>query len=287
MDAATVRIGLIRRSELTEAQVVEFGRYIATRNADPREHIGYVGTEPDEVAADLRDIKGEHVYAVARTGGLLCGLLCAEWDLDIGRTWLYGPWAESPDLMDRLYTEVRPLVPAGAAEHEMFCDAANTAVVSFAARHGFPRQGQHVIMRFPRERLSALPPERLPPLTPDLHEQFTALHHGAFRGVDAPAAELIARNAPVFVAVDGDTLLGYVVLKLRPEFREAQIRFVAVAEAARGRGTGARLLATALHEAFADDRIPCMDLNTSSPAARRLYERVGFAVLREMRSFRT
>ncbi len=57
-------------------------------------------------------------------------------------------------------------------------------------------------------------------------------------------------------------------------------------EAARGRGVGAQMLTGALHEAFADPRFTYMDLVTSNPAARRLYEKVGFRLLHEMRSFR-
>jgi ribosomal protein S18 acetylase RimI-like enzyme len=287
MDTAAARISLIPGSDLTEARLAEFGRFVAARNADPRQHIGYVGTEPEEVTADLREIEGERVFAAAESDAGLCGLLCAEWDLDIGRTWLYGPWADGADLMDRLYAAVRPLVPAGAAQHELYCDADNRAVVDFAERHDFPHQGRHVVMGFARERLDSLPPVTLPALTPDLHEQFAALHDGAFPGTYAPAAVLLAEKPRVYVVVDDGTLRGYITIKLRPEFAEAQIKFIAVADSARGQGIGARLVTAGLHAAFADPRIASVDLVTSNPAARRLYDRVGFTVRHEMRSFRT
>jgi ribosomal protein S18 acetylase RimI-like enzyme len=280
------RISLVRRGAPAE-QIAEFGRYAAACNADPSQHIGYVAEEADDVTDELTGLEGEHVYAVARDGERLCGLLCAEWDTDIGRTWLYGPWADTPGLMDRLYAAVRPLVPPGAAQHELFCDVANAAVVAFATRHGFPNQTEHVILRFSREQLADLPPVSLPLLTPELHGQFADLHDAAFPNTYAPARELLKGSQPILVAVAGDTLLGYIALKLRPEFAEAQIEYLAVAEAARGRGTGARLLTAGLHHILADDRYGKVDLVTNNPAARRLYERVGFTLLREMRAFRT
>jgi ribosomal protein S18 acetylase RimI-like enzyme len=290
MDIAAVQISLVSRAEVTPAQVAEFGTYAAACNTDSHQHIGYLGTEPDDVTAELRELEGDHVYAAAREGTRLCGLLCAEWDLDLGRTWLYGPWAETPELMDRLYGAVRPLVPAGASLHELFCEIANTAVCDFAERHGFGLHGDHVIMRLARERLSDLEPVRLPPLTQRWHEQVATLHDSAFPNTYAPSGVLLSRDQPMyrsFVAADGDTLLGYVVLKLRPEYGEALIEYVAVTEAARGRGVGTRLVTAALHEAFTDERLDAMDLVTNNPAARRVYEKVGFTLLREMRSFRT
>jgi len=60
-----------------------------------------------------------------------------------------------------------------------------------------------------------------------------------------------------------------------------------VDESARGRGTGTRLLTGALQIAFADDRYTHMNLVTNNPVARRLYEKVGFVLLHDMRSFAT
>src|SRR5690606_9639519 len=127
-------------------------------------------------------------------------------------------------------------------------------------------------------------PVTLPPLTERWHAQLAELHDRAFPGTYAPSSVLLARDQPMyqtFVATDGDTLLGYIVLKLRPEYGEALIEYVAVTEAARGRGVGTRLVTGALFVAFADARLTAMDLVTNNPAARRIYEKVGFTLLRD------
>lgn len=98
---------------------------------------------------------------------------------------------------------------------------------------------------------------------------------------------IATRPTPVSSRSRGARLLGYVVLKLRPDYGEAQIEYVAVTESARGQGVGVRLVTAALRKAFTDDHYEVMDISTSNPVARRLYEKAGFTLLRNMRSFRT
>src|SRR5690606_4127957 len=144
-----VRLALCRRRQPTAAQLAEIAAYAAGCNRDPAQHIGYVGQTPEEVTGELGELDADAVFAVARDGdGRLCGLLAAEWDVDLGRTWLHGPWAATPDLMDRLYRAVLPHLPVTAGTHELFIDTANTAVAGFAARHGFAPHGHQVILRF-------------------------------------------------------------------------------------------------------------------------------------------
>ncbi len=209
-----------------------------------------------------------------------------EWDPEVGRAWVLGPWADTPELMDALYATVDATVPAMIGEREIFCDATNTAVTAFAERHGFGEPKPHTILRFRRADLAGLAPVTLPRLTPAFEGRFAALHDRAFPGTHAPASALLASGQPIWVELSGTELLGYVTLKLRPEHDDAQIDYVAVHEDARGRGVGGRLVAAALHLAFADERITRMDLVTNNPVARRLYERVGFTLLQDMRSYR-
>lgn len=265
----------------------ELGRFIAARNGEPSGHIGYFGDEPDDVTDELREIEGDWAFALARSGDRLVGALGAEWDPEVGRIWLLGPWAPDGDLMDRLYAALAPWLPAGIPDREIFCNAANALVLAFADRHGFGDRREQYVLRFERDRLTGPPPPTFPLLDAGLAEQFAALHDRAFPGTHASAASLLAKGEPIRVAIEDGRLLGYVILKLRPEFNDAQVDYIAVDEAARGRGIGARLLTAALHEAFADERFTRMDLVTNNPVARRLYEKVGFTLHHDMRSCNT
>src|SRR5690606_27682015 len=123
------RLTLCRRRELTPAQLEEIAAYAAGCNRDPAQHIGYVGQTREEVTHEPGALDAGPVFAVPPArDDRLCGLLAAEWDVDLGRTWLHGPWAATPDLMDRLYRAVLPHLPVTAGTHELFIDTANTAV---------------------------------------------------------------------------------------------------------------------------------------------------------------
>jgi ribosomal protein S18 acetylase RimI-like enzyme len=282
-----MEIVTLRRADVTDPLLAELGGFIAGRNAHRAQHIGYLGDTPADVTAELKELDGDFTFAVARgPGGEVTGTLGMEWDPEVGRAWVLGPWAGTPELMDELYATVDATVPAGIGEREIFCDVTNAAVCAFAERHRYGEPKSHAILTFKRADLAGLAPVTLPTLTPPFEGQFAALHDRAFPGTHTPAPALLASGQPIWVELSGTQLLGYVTLKLRPEHDDAQIDYVAVHEDARGKGVGGRLVAAALHLAFADERITHMDLVTDNPVARRLYERVGFTLVQDMYSYR-
>jgi ribosomal protein S18 acetylase RimI-like enzyme len=283
-----MNIVTLRGPGVADTHLAELGGFIAGRNAERTRNIGYLGDTPADVTAELTELEGDFTFAVARgADGEIVGTLGMEWDPEVGRAWVLGPWADTPELMDELYATVDATVPPEIGEREIFCDVTNAAVTAFAERHGFGEPTQQTILTFTRENLAGLAPVTLPLLTPAFEGQFAALHDGAFPGTHSPASALLASGQPIWVEVAGTELLGYVTLKLRPEHDDAQIDYVAVHENARGKGVGGRLVAAALRLAFADERITHMDLVTNNPVARRLYERVGFTLVQDMHSYRS
>ncbi|WP_405973962.1 GNAT family N-acetyltransferase [Streptomyces sp. NBC_00988] len=94
-----------------------------------------------------------------------------------------------------------------------------------------------------------------------------------------------AAAAEVLVAVDGDHLLGGVTFVPGPgpiadiaTTGEAEIRALAIARAARGRGAGEALVRACVDRARATDGCTAVVLSTQSSmhAAHRIYERLGF-----------
>ncbi|MFF7473764.1 GNAT family N-acetyltransferase [Streptomyces sp. NPDC008092] len=94
-----------------------------------------------------------------------------------------------------------------------------------------------------------------------------------------------AAAATVLVAVDGDTLLGGVTFASGPgpmadlaAPSEAEIRMLAVARAARGRGAGEALVQACVDRARASTGCTAVVLSTQRTmrTAHRIYERLGF-----------
>jgi dTDP-4-amino-4,6-dideoxy-D-galactose acyltransferase len=81
----------------------------------------------------------------------------------------------------------------------------------------------------------------------------------------------------VLVAREGGTPVGYVTCKIDPQAREAAIDLIGVAESARGRGVGTRLVDAALGwAALRGATTMTVVTQARNTAAIRLYERRGF-----------
>jgi ribosomal-protein-alanine N-acetyltransferase len=104
------------------------------------------------------------------------------------------------------------------------------------------------------------------------------------RGADAALAILTDPGRESHVARLEGEIVGFIVLVMHGAFT-GYIQSVCVAPGMRGRGLGRRLVA------FAEERIlretPNVFLCVSSfnPAARRLYERLGYEVVGELRDY--
>jgi ribosomal protein S18 acetylase RimI-like enzyme len=259
--------------------------FIGARNGDDAHHIGYLGEDADDVAGTLGDLNEGAVFALAREDdGELVGVLGVDWDVAVGRAWLYGPYGRC---CDEMYAALSPRIPPGVAR-ELYCAAGNALVVDFAGRHGFGRNSRSVVYELSRERAEALPPAVATALTPELADQFCALYEEIFPGASHKSHIVAGRTRSPLTVVEDGRLLGFVTLRLTPEYGNGELEYIGVAEAARGRGLGRRLLTAAVQEAFRDPRMRSLCLNTSMANAvgQRLYESVGFRPGRTMVSFR-
>jgi [ribosomal protein S18]-alanine N-acetyltransferase len=104
------------------------------------------------------------------------------------------------------------------------------------------------------------------------------------RDAGAALAILADPGRETYVAILGRDLVGFIILVMHGAF-VGYIQSVCVAPGRRGQGLGRRLMA------FAEERIfretPNVFLNVASfnPDARRLYERLGYEVVGELRDY--
>lgn len=94
----------------------------------------------------------------------------------------------------------------------------------------------------------------------------------------------------VYVAIDPTAaetaagVVGFVIIVMRGAF-VGYVQSVAVAERARGRGLGSALMAFAERRIFRDEPNVFICVSSFNPRARRLYERLGFEVVGELRDY--
>jgi ribosomal protein S18 acetylase RimI-like enzyme len=267
---------------------------LAAWNADPAAHVVYVDTAPGDVAHAIRNLEphGPPGVLLIRAGDRLRGALAVEADPEIGRAWLWGPFtdpaadaAEARGLEDALLAATGDLLPVGVGELEIAGDERNERLVAFADRHGFVRFSRSFLLAFPRERFDPAAVAPLPDLDPALDGQMAALHEAAFAGSHWNARqmrEMHGTHRRLLGFVEDGRLLGYVFVRVEAEVDEAEVEFLAVDPAARGKGVGGALLRAALHHIFSFDHVTGTGLSVREELADaiHLYRKTGFEVER-------
>jgi RimJ/RimL family protein N-acetyltransferase len=276
----------------------ELVQFVVRLNSDDAHHIGFFG----EGEADVRDSLAECVIApaegfrMAYEGDELVGIFGVDADAEVNRAWLFGPLLEHEDwqtVADQLYAEVLPLIPVDIRDYDLFCDVKNTHLEAFALRHGFPLHSENAILTL--GRVNYKPPAKrqsqVIPYQEHFSDQLDKLHNTLFPNTYFTTRQMVERvneNRQLFLAIEGNRLLGYHFCKTEPESNSGYVDFIGTDTSARGHGIGADLLAAGVDWMLSAPRTEKINLtvNADNIAARSLYEKFGFVTERIMRGYR-
>lgn len=282
----------------TAVDLDALAHFIARVNRDPESCCLHAGEDPEEVKQGLLHLSppfaSTFTTAVARDekdeatlhDGRLLGVAGVDLDLAASRAWLWGPWVEhghwsvvAPPLLDRVLWFARELDHVDA-----YVDEAATRTRQLLESRGFaePKRTLVYVAR-PPLALGPAPAEgafTIAPLAVEHEAEFLALHRATFLEEGSGHDLLVARSEdhPIWVALDGARVIGYVVVKVEVDPSEALIRFVGVRPEARGRGVGRALLVAALEWTFETKGLPqaALTVRETNTNARALYEGLGF-----------
>ena len=104
------------------------------------------------------------------------------------------------------------------------------------------------------------------------------------RTFDESLAILKDPSQEIYVAADGDQLLGFIIVMMRGAFT-GYIRTVCVDANARGRGIGTLLVEFAEKRIFRDTPNVFLCVSSFNPRARALYERLGYEFIGELKNY--
>lgn len=276
----------------------ELIQFAALLNSDGSHHIGFFGEGEAGVRSALTEclIPPAEGFRLAYEGEQLVGVFGVDADPAISRAWLLGPLVEHEDwhtIADQLYAEVMPLIPVDIRNYDLFCDIQNTRLEAFAARHGFPLRSENAVMTLMPDNYkpAAKRKSRVTAYKEKYFAKFEKLHKTLFPNAYFTARQMVEKldeNHHLFLAMEGNQLLGYHFCKIEPESESGYIDFIGTDSTARGRGIGADLFATGIDWMLSapTTRKIHLTVNADNVAARSLYEKFGFATDRIMRGYR-
>lgn len=264
--------------------VEEIASFIAAMQARADHRMAMCGLKAGEIADQIEEF--DVAFVTRREEEDIVGVLGVDYDPEMRRSWLYGPFVvDEPgwdEMADALWRDVSGLVPPGAKDVDIAYVVTNARAAAFAARHGFETFSEGAVMTFPRERLSDLPgsPD-VRPIGAEDRGQVAQLHAALFPDVWPPAGHMFERlneHREVFVAAEANEVLGYLHAEVKPQHGEGFIEFVGVREEARGRGMAKQMVSAALRWmlSFAGMEEIELYVRDDNPAARRVYSSVGF-----------
>lgn len=276
--------------EIKEAQREHFpniARLIAAQNGTPESQCIHSGEGYEGVLKTMHkwDDVAEIAFAIAIQDGRLLGLLGSEFDQDLGRGWLWGPfaltqnWEElAADLLEKLLA----MLPPSIRRLDFYVNIANHRAYCFYLDHGFQESERSHVYVAPRPAAPLALSAPCGPLQPEQAGAFSALHDTIFPQTYYTGQDILDQlddDHQVFVCSDGPDVLGYVYAIL-DESAEGYVEFLGVREDRRRQGLGERLLLTALNWLFDVKQVPAVGLTVSDKQtnARSLYEKVGFHV---------
>ena len=135
-------------------ELTDIVAFIAAQQVHPDRRVSYLGTDAAGIIAELDALKPPWLTTarVLRDGTRITGAVITEWDDDLGRAWIVGPWvlgvgdawmAAAVALLDAALAEL----PATVARHEMSGDIANHRLADLAASQGWAAtEPNHVLL---------------------------------------------------------------------------------------------------------------------------------------------
>ncbi|MCA9756787.1 MAG: GNAT family N-acetyltransferase [Candidatus Eisenbacteria bacterium] len=284
------------------ARVLDF---LAAAQKDPARNVAYLGDDRDGIQSELEELvpSWEGTVRVCEdANGELRGVVLANWDTEIGLSWVYGPWTRPTDwdaCASSLLDAALEQIPAGVTRYELSGACENAALAALAAERGAVSTDVNYALVLDGDALARISPSRagegftieeggLVGRAPEslsavdrdvLHELHEENFPTPYYSMDQLLAQHADGEAIVLVARMGGDVAGYAAGRVQPD-GVGYVDFLAVAPAGRGHGVGRALMVELL--ARLRSRITrqevCLTVRHSLGPARALYASLGFHV---------
>lgn len=267
--------------------IKQIASFIADFNSKKECHIGYCGTDREEIEnsliEDILDIPFQESFIVAKENEKLIGVLGFDSDIESNSAEIWGPFIikEKWNIAVELWDKMIKKLPKEINLISMFVNKENKNCIQLATNLNFNKVSEETILIFERKDIDKLRDIPIIELSSDYNEDMQSLHDKIFPNTYYSGSQIIDRmnnHRKVFINIENKNFAGYIYVEVNPEFGEGSIEFFAVDESERGKGIGSKLLTMALRSIFTFASIDNITLcvNSENEKALKLYKKVGF-----------
>lgn len=283
--------------KIDETNLSDAVAFVSHLNQDLTHKISYFGDTGEEIEADFSAVQPPQGFSFIAVGeaGKAIGFLGVEIDLELGRSWLFGPLVQEQDweaIAEQLYTAACAELPSEITNQELFFHNQNSRLERFGEKHGFSYHSEGAVLVLDiklRQRSDghtiAEPDSNDSPQLEDLHDRlFPKTYYSAEQLVKLAAEE----DNRLLVCKQGGRLVGYIFAQLQPASREVYIDFLGVDQPFRRQGIAQDLIAQILEWAATKPYVERASLTVSgdNEAAISLYHSMGFTTQLVSRAYR-
>jgi ribosomal protein S18 acetylase RimI-like enzyme len=269
----------------------------ARLNQDPAQKISYFGETREEIAADFSAVLPPEGYGfiAVNDGGKIAGFFGIEMDLELERSWLYGPLVDAQawdSIADQLYQSILAALPAEILDQELHFHSQNQRLKEFAQRHSFTFHAEAAVLALDVHQRQGRDAPGVDEFDGVFTSQLNALHDDLFPNTYYSAEQVIKldqdEDKHLLIRHKNDRLVGYIFIQLRPASQDVYIDFLGVDEEYRRQGIAQDLVAKAVDWAVQKPYVESVSLtvNGDNEAAIKLYHSLGFSTQTVSQAYR-
>ncbi|PKN99343.1 MAG: hypothetical protein CVU42_08815 [Chloroflexi bacterium HGW-Chloroflexi-4] len=279
---------IVQKAQLSDFEAI--AKTIASQNQTPETHCIHsdTGQDTQNILGEMirLDAEGEICFVTASVDGQVTAAMGCEFDLELGRGWLRGPFVAA-GLDDwsataaRLFDGLLKVLPESIRQLDTYLNIKNIRGNTFYLSRDFERIRLVQVYECLPPQTNCHPGDGCEPLTREAPQGFIELHDMIFPGTYATGQRILDKideRHQVFVYRNNGAIIGYCCANIDEDTGEGALDFLGVREDARGKGIGRLLVQTALHWFFEVKKLPKVILvvHDDLSNARSLYESVGF-----------
>lgn len=270
--------------QLTVDQLEEAAAFIAALNSNKKFHIGYCGTNKEDLLNDLREdfiVDNQVNVFVSRHADEITGLIGFDIYDGTGEVWGLFSRAQQIDNQLQLWHFATSKLNQ-VKEFLFFINEENRFQLHFMETIDAKKSSDELYLKRMKETFQPLEVMLSEPYSEQDFAQFEAIHSHAFPNTYYSAKTIVERlhnhAHQLIVLKENHALQGYAYFETDDAQHTTHLEFIAIATAYRGLGLGKQLLNEALTLIFANEVITHVTLtvNNTNTHANSLYYQTGF-----------